>query len=263
MADDDLRARTTRPPDRTEVTGPEETDVYEVWEPAAGRAPRGVTVGLVDGGFWADDRQRSRPHPLAEALAADGFHVVNLDYPRLGMAGGGWPGCVHSLAARIAAVRADGHLPPPLVLVGHGAGGLHVLWFASDEASADLSGIIGLAPAASLAEVHRLGLGRGAAAALLGSAPDEAPETWAQADPVQRRVVVPTVVLTGDRDDTVPPSVVDAYAVSRAADEPVTFGVVPDAAHDDLVDPGHPAYFTVLAHLEDLILQVVPHTRLG
>ena len=37
---------------------------------------------------------------LAEALARDGFHVANLEYPRTGMPGGGWPGTGEAVKPR-------------------------------------------------------------------------------------------------------------------------------------------------------------------
>ena len=107
--DTDILFRSARPPDRTEVTGPLQTDVYDVWEPAPDRA-RHVTVALVHGGFWREEYDRAHVAPLAEALARDGFHVANLEYPRTGMPGGGWPGTGTSVVARLEAV-ARGHPP--------------------------------------------------------------------------------------------------------------------------------------------------------
>ena len=135
MSNDDpgTMRRSARPPDRTEVTGPLQTDVYDVWEPTPGRA-RHVTVALVHGGFWREQYDRTSTNPLAEALANDGFHVVNLEYPRIGMPGGGWPGTGASVLARLESVHADTHLPDRAVVVGHSAGGHLVLWLASGAA---------------------------------------------------------------------------------------------------------------------------------
>lgn len=251
---DDVLTRTARQPDRTEVTGPEQTDVYDVFDPDPHRA-RGVTVALVHGGFWREQWDRAHQSPLAEALSRDGFHVANLEYPRIGMPGGGWPGTGEALLARAEAVHADPDLPETLVLVGHSAGGHLVLWAASSGRAAWVHGVLALAPAADLGEVHRLHLSDDAASALLGGGPEEVPEAWAEADPARQRLTTPTVVVTGELDDVVPASVVERYAASRTDDEPFHAAVARGADHFDVVDPEHAAYLLLLAEVEELTLR--------
>jgi acetyl esterase/lipase len=251
--DIDILARRVRPPDRTEVTGPLQTDVYDVWEPAAGRA-RGITVALVHGGFWREQYDRRHTSPLAEALARDGFHAANLEYSRIGMPGGGWPGTGTSVLARLEAVHADTHLPDRVVVVGHSAGGHLALWLASDSHAPWLTGVLALAPAADLRDVDRLHLSDDAARALLGGTPEEVPGAWAEADPARQRLTVPAVIVTGERDDVVPASVVDSYVASRAPGEPLRTAVARGADHMDVVDPTTDAYLLVLAEIEELTL---------
>ena len=251
--DTDILFRSARPPDRTEVTGPLQTDVYDVWEPAPGRA-RGITVALVHGGFWREQYDRTHANPLAEALARDGFHVANLEYPRIGMPGGGWPGTGTSVVARLESVHADTHLPDRVVVVGHSAGGHLALWLASNDHAPWLTGVVALAPAADLGEVDRLGLSDDAARALLGGTPDEAPDAWADADPARQHLTLPAVIVTGELDDVVPSSVVDSYVASRAADEPLRTAVARRADHFDVIDPTTDAYLLVLAEVEELTL---------
>ncbi len=249
----DTSSRSARPPDRTEVTGPLQTDLYDVWEPAAGRA-RGITVALVHGGFWREQHDRSSTSPLAEALARDGFHVANLEYPRIGMPGGGWPGTGTAVRDRLEAVHADTHLPDRVVVVGHSAGGHLALWLASGDHAPWLAGVLALAPAADLGEVDRLGLSNDAARSLLGGTPDEAPQAWADADPARQRLTVPSVIVTGELDDVVPASVVDSYVGSRTPDEPLRTAVALRADHFDVIDPTSDAYLLVLAEIEELTL---------
>ncbi len=255
MSDDDtdILFRTARPPDRTEVTGPEQTDVYDVWEPTSERA-RGITVALVHGGFWREEYDRAHLAPLAEALARDGFHIANLEYPRTGMPGGGWPGTGEAVLARVGSVRADTHLPDRVIVVGHSAGGHLALWLASGDRAPWLTGVVALAPAADLREVDRLGLSNDAARDLLGGSPDDVPDAWADADPARQRLTVPAVVVTGEFDDIVPGSVTEAYAASRAPDEPLHTAVARRADHFDVADPVSPAYLLLLAEVEELAL---------
>lgn len=251
----DVLTRSARPPDRTVVTGPEQTDVYDVWEPPADRAPRGLTVALVHGGFWREQYDRHHLPPLAAALAADGFHVANLEYPRIGMPGGGWPGTGTSVSDRVESALADDQLPHRLLVVGHSAGGHLALWLASaEQPPAGLAGVVALAPVASLAEAHRLHLSHDAAVELLGGTPDQEPAAWAAADPARLGLTLPAVVLTAANDDEVPGPVIAAYREGREVDEPVTFSEVVGAGHYDLIDPDHAAYLTLLAHLEQLAI---------
>ncbi len=254
MSDEpEVMTRSARQPDRTEVTGPEQTDVYDVYEPDSHRA-RGVTVALVHGGFWRERYDRTHLGPLAEALCRDGFHVANLEYPRTGMPGGGWPGTAESLLARVEAVRADTDLPDALVLVGHSAGGHLVTWLASEDRVPHLRGAVALGPVADLGEADRLHLGDDAARAFLGGTPDEVPDAWAQADPARQRLTAPVALVSGELDDIVPAAVAESYAATRGADEPASTAVARGADHFDLVDPTHSAYLLVLAEIEELTL---------
>lgn len=246
-------ARPARQPDRTEVTGPEQSDVYDVWEPEPQRA-RGVTVALVHGGLWRPGRDRAHLAPLAEALSRDGFHVASLEYPRTGMPGGGWPGTGQALLARVACVAADADLPERLVLVGHGAGGHLVTWLASEDRVPGLLGVVGLGPVVDLATAERLHLGDGAVRAFLGATPQAAPEVWADADPARQRLTTRTALVCGELDETVPAAVVEAYLATRDPQDPLATATARGAGHADLVDPDHPAYLLVLAEIEELTL---------
>lgn len=252
-SDTDILFRSARPPERTEVTGPARTDVYDVWEPTAERA-RGVTVALVHGGFWREEYDRTHLAPLAEALARDGFHVANLEYPRTGMPGGGWPGTGEAVVARLGSVRADTKLPDRVVVVGHSAGGHLALWLASGDRAPWVTGVVALAPAADLAEVDRLGLGDDAARALLGGTQEENPLAWADADPARQRLTVPAAVVTGEFDDVVPAGVTERYVASRTPGEPLRTAQARRAGHFDLIDPAGSAYLLVLAEVEELTL---------
>lgn len=239
-------SRTARPIDRTVRLGPQECELYDVWVPPA---PIGTTVVLVHGGFWRARYDRHHLEPLASALALDGFHVANIEFPRVGMPSGGWPGMGQAVAARVDAVRDDQGLPDRLAVVGHSAGGHLALWLASSGRAPEVSQVVALAPAVPLAEVHARGLSRGAAQELMGCLPEQDPDFWAEADPDTQRLTTPTTVIFGPADADVPPAMTAAYAANRRFDEPCTMVEVPGADHFDLIDPGHAAYEVLRRHL--------------
>ncbi|MDQ2756482.1 MAG: alpha/beta hydrolase, partial [Actinomycetota bacterium] len=113
---------TTPAPARTTSYGDDPAQVYDVREPTTpgptpGAAVRGVTVVVVHGGFWRATYDREHAGPQAQGLADRGFHVAVVEYRRVTMPGGGWPGTFDDVSAAIAAVRADATLPEPTVLL--------------------------------------------------------------------------------------------------------------------------------------------------
>ena len=88
---------------------------------------------------------------------------------------------------------------------------------------------------------------------LLGGGPTEAAEAWAEADPMRQRLTVPTVVLHGRDDPDVPVQLAMLYARSRTAAEPACrLEIVDDSDHFGLVDPGHPAFETLVSAIRRL-----------
>jgi acetyl esterase/lipase len=89
---------------------------------------------LVHGGFWRARWAADTTVPLARACAAAKPHpwVWNIEYPRVGMPGGGWPGTAVAVreALRAAVEAAAGR---PVVVIGHSAGGHLALGAAPDS----------------------------------------------------------------------------------------------------------------------------------
>lgn len=252
-SDPDLPSGASRPPDRTVAFGPRATEVYDVWDPTAPTAEAGLTVVLVHGGFWRAAYDRHHLEPLATALAANGFTVASLEYARIGMPGGGWPGTGADVAAAMAALAADPDLPQRFVAVGHSAGGHLVLWLGSRPDVRGLLGVVSLAGACDLRLVDELGLSDGVARELVGYTPDKDPDAWHDADPAVQSLHVPATLLHGTDDDIVPLTVSTTYAGSRTfADAAVRLLVLPEADHFAVIDPGHPAYREVVREIRAL-----------
>src|SRR5262249_23711442 len=58
-------------------------------------------VCLLHGGFWRMPHDRAQMTPLAADLAQRGYAAWNLEYRRVGAAGGGWPGTLEDVAAGV------------------------------------------------------------------------------------------------------------------------------------------------------------------
>lgn len=241
--------RTGPAPARIVPYGTADHQVYEVYEPPG--TPHGWVV-LVHGGFWRAEWDRTHQRPLAGALARDGYAVALVEYSRPGLPGGGWPATGEDVAAAVAAVvrQAAG---APVVLVGHSAGGHLAVWALHRPEARGVSGAVSLAGCLDLHLVHEHGLGDGAALNLMGVPPQEAPDTWAAADPARLgRTPYPVVVLHGDDDQRVPLAVSCSWWERAATPGRDRWTVLPDTGHFPVIDPEAPAYATLLASVAEL-----------
>ena len=236
-----------------------------------GPGPHPVVI-LIHGGFWRAPYDLTLMSGLAQDLARRGIAAWNIEYRRVGDAGGGWPGTLQDVAHAadylhtVAATYAlDLHRVVP---IGHSAGGQLAFWLAgrplmaADSPLAALAtsplnyaGAVSLAGALDLEHTWRLNLGKGAAAEFLGGAPREVPERYAAASPAALLPLgVPQVLLHGTSDDRVLLEVSQAYArKARAAGDPVTLIELPGADHFVLIDPTSAAWDTTLEETTRLL----------
>ena len=221
---------------------------------ATGRAKPAV-ICLLHGGFWRVRYGRDYFVPLAIDFARRGFAVWNLEYRRVGSAGGGWPGTLEDVRAGIAHVAALGAQGEPIDascigVIGHSAGGHLALWAAGALRGADamrISAAVGLAPVSDLRLAYELNLSNGAVADFVGGSPDEFPERYRAASPAQMLPLnVAQLLVHGTLDEDVPVGISRRYvATARAAGDEVTYLELGEASHMDLVDPASEAHAAV------------------
>jgi acetyl esterase/lipase len=200
---------------------------------------RSVVV-VIHGGNWRPDIEADMTQPLAEALAAEGHWVWNVEYARPGMEGGGWPGTGLSVRAALrAAIKAAAGRP--VVAVGHSAGGHLALWAARD---AGVAGVVSLAGVTDLARAAADPELRDNLAALLGGDPHERPELLAEASPIARLPLgVPVIAVHGTDDPLVGIEYSRTYVeAARAAGDEIELLEVPGADHRDPRDPQSSAW---------------------
>jgi acetyl esterase/lipase len=258
-------------PDLTLSYGALPEHVVDLRLPVAAAGPAALVV-VVHGGFWKAEWDRAHAAEQSAGLAATGHVVATVEYRRVRMAGGGWPGTLDDVAmltdtvpALVAAALPGRVDEARTVLVGHSAGGHLVTWAASRHRLPSSSpwhraeplpvGVVSLAGVLDLTLAHRLGLGGGATEALLSGGPDDRPERYAVADPARLLPTgVPTVAVHGSRDEEVPLELSRSYAAAAAAaGQHVALHELPGVDHMALIDPTSSAWPTVLAAVDEAL----------
>jgi acetyl esterase/lipase len=254
-------------PGRTVSYGPDHSQRADLRVPA-GPGPFPVMV-LIHGGSWRARYGRIVMRGLAGDLLRRGWAVWNIEYRRVGN-GGGWPATFSDVAAAIDLLA---ELDAPLDLdrvsvLGHSAGGHLALWAAGRERlPGDTAGTAGFAdsqprvrPArvivqagvCDLAGAYRRWRG-GAVRALMDGSPEEHPERYAVADPMEAiPLSMPVLIVHGMLDETVSIELSYAYAqAARAAGGEVELVEIPGQAghHRAHIDPRGEAWAAVTARL--------------
>jgi acetyl esterase/lipase len=261
----DVLSRPAPPPDLILTYGPGPGHVADVRlpprsaGPSQAQAPAQLLIFL-HGGFWRAAYDRTHTGPLATALAAAGFAVCVPEFRRTGQRGGGWPGTFDDVATAVdvlpalAREAAGGDMigDHPVLLGGHSAGGHLALWAASRHrlppeapwraAPGPARGVVALAAVSDLAACDALGLGQGAARALLGGGPGRHPDRYRLADPMRLLPVgCPVRLVHGSADDRVPCGMSRDYlSRARAAGDDAALDELPGAGHFDVIDPLSP-----------------------
>jgi acetyl esterase/lipase len=198
------------------------------WARADLHVPRGAgpfpVVVLLHGGYWRARYSKRLMKAAAADLARRGVAAWNVEYRRIGRGqGGGWPATFDDVGAAIDHLatlddpRLD--LAPGVAAIGHSAGGQLALWSASRG-----DAVVPVVRVVAQAAVCNLVTAGEPAWDLLGGRPDEVPERYDAADPMRLVPLgVPTLLVHGAEDETVPVERSRAYAAAaRAAGDEVT-----------------------------------------
>ena len=204
------------------------------------RVPRGdrpwPLAIVIHGGSWKATYNLVHAGHLCVALTEAGIATWNVEYRCVGDVGGHWPSAGDDVARGVefAQELIERHQldRDRVVLLGHSAGGQLALWAAK---RARLP-VVAIAPVSDLRESARRVGPEGAVARFLGGMPDELPDHYAEASPLELLPLgVRQIVIHGDRDEDVRYEMSAAYA--EAAGDEVELITLPGAAHFEPIDP--------------------------
>jgi acetyl esterase/lipase len=229
--------------------------------PVQGAGPFPVVVGI-HGGWWRAAHGLETHAHLCAALTAAGFATWNIEYRRIGEAGGGWPGTLEDVGAAVdflpeiaSAYRLD---LSRVVTVGFSAGGQLALWAAGRhrlppgnplrvEAPIRLKGAISLAGAVDLARCAEQKLSQGIVETFLGGDPAQVPRRYTSASPLALLPLgVPQTLIHGTEDTSVPHDISRRYhAAAVARGDICELLSLPGVQHFELIDPLSAAWQTI------------------
>lgn len=266
---DDILARPAPPPGQRLLYGPNPLHFGELRLPV-GEGLHPIIVAI-HGGCWRAENDGTHIAPLSAALTALGYATWTLEYRRVGDEGGGWSGTFLDVASGVDFLRTLSEVHPldlsKVVLLGHSAGGHLAMWAAARHrlpaASAlftpDPLPVRGVVSLAGISDLRTYSASPGycceSAVMLMGGTPEEQPDRYAQASPLE---LLPSGVhqriLHGSLDAIVPVSQSRLHATkARNAGDDAQLWLIPAAGHFELIAPEPPAWDRVVEAVRSVL----------
>lgn len=226
-----------------------------------GDGPHPVAV-FIHGGCWLSEYDIAHSSPLTAALASNGIATWSLEYRRVGDDGGGWPGTFQDVgrgADHLRTIAGEYNLDLGRVIaMGHSAGGHFALWLSarsrippevpvSAENPLKLRGVVALAPAPDLRNLHEARVCGHVIDRLMGGSPDQVPARYRWGDPMQNPPDgVAQVLVIGKHDLNWAPSGLRYYEAATKRGDNVVKIEARESGHFELIDPGSSSWPLVL-----------------
>jgi acetyl esterase/lipase len=208
------------------------------------RVPKGkgrhALAVVIHGGYWRAKYDLLYAGHLCAALTAKGIATTNLEYRRVGNAGGGWPGTFADVRAAyqflLQNARAHEFDERRVVVIGHSAGSQLGLCLAAREPG--VKAVISLAGVVDLQRAYALHLSNDAVVEFLGGTPAEVADHYREADPTRLAIAARQWLVHGSEDDVVPPVFSRDYVgAKQKMKEDARLVEIAGAGHFDVVDP--------------------------
>ena len=203
------------------------------------KGPHALAINL-HGGFWRAKYDLGHTGHLCAALTAKGLATANVEYRRVGNAGGGWPGTFADIRAAyqflLQSARKYEFDVRRVILMGHSAGGQLALCLAAHESG--VKAVISLAGVVDLQQAYALHLSNDAVVEFLGGTPAEVGDHYREADPMKVAIEARQWLVHGATDDVVPPGFGRNYvSAKQKMKEDVRLVEIAGAGHFDVIDP--------------------------
>ncbi len=207
------------------------------------KGPHALAI-VIHGGYWRAKYDLGYAGHLCAALMAKGMATANVEYRRVGNAGGGWPGTFADVRAAyqwltqgsIQNTRQYEFDARKVAVIGHSAGGQLGLCLAAHENG--IKSVISLAGVVDLQRAFALHLSNDAVVEFLGGTPAEVADHYREADPMKLRIGARQWLVHGSVDDTVPPTFSRDYvSAKQKTKEDACLLEIAGAGHFELVDP--------------------------
>lgn len=212
-----------------------------------GESPHALAI-VIHGGYWRAKYDLGYAGHLCAALTAKGIATANLEYRRVGNAGGGWPGTFADVRAAyqflLQKARKYGFDAKRIVVIGHSAGGQLGLCLAEHEPA--VKAVISLAGVVDLQRAYAMHLSNDAVVEFLGGTPAEVADHYREADPMKLAIAARQWLAHGAEDDVVPPAFSRDYvSAKQKINEDARLVEIARAGHFEVVDPRSGAWKSV------------------
>lgn len=208
------------------------------------RLPKGMGLHplaiVIHGGYWRARYDLVYMGHLCARLTAKGVATANVEYRRVGNAGGGWPGTFADIRAayQFLVQNAQQHRfdARRVIAMGHSAGGQLALCLAAREMGVEA--VVSLAGVVDLQRAYELHLSNDAVVEFLGGTPAEVADHYREADPMRLAIGARQWLVHGAADDVVPPGLSKDYVNAKVkAKEDARLVEISGAGHFEVVDP--------------------------
>jgi acetyl esterase/lipase len=240
VSSEDILSTPPPPADRRISYGSDPNQFVDLRLPAI--KPPHPVVFFIHGGYWRSKYDLTHAGHLCHGLKNAGIATWNVEYRRVGNAGGGWPGTFEDIRSAYRALLEHGEDKNPefdikrLCVAGHSAGGQLALCLAAHEKS--VTRVFSLAGVLDLRRAWDLHLSNDAAAQFLGGSPNEVPEHYREASPAEQTISATQKLIHGTADTSVPYEIGQSYAERKTkSGEKVALITLPNIGHFEIVDP--------------------------
>jgi acetyl esterase/lipase len=243
---DDILSLAPPKADKRLAYGSDENQFVDLRLPK-GKGPHALAIAI-HGGYWRAKYDLGYMGHLCAALTSKGVATANLEYRRVGNAGGGWPGTFADVRAAyqfLAQLSTSStpkdawqyeFAPRRVVVIGHSAGGQLGLCLAAHEPG--VKAVISLAGVVDLQRAYELHLSHDAVVEFLGGTPAEVGDHYREADPMKLAVGARQWLVHGAADDVVPPAFSRDYvSAKQKMKEDARLLEIAGAGHFEVVDP--------------------------